>query len=159
VRRKRQRLAAADKIRQDQDPQQVFSAAVQTGRLRGADLFAMVRLGVLTDDPALLPCADPNRRRNARDWEQAYLEHGERPAPASEVGCPLMAQAASAGAPACAEALRAQAQIPRWDPDQGFHRREPDPRDPVLQAGLRPCLLLSRELFRQLLLPLWQGEP
>lgn len=170
VRRKRQRLAASGQGRPKepgpgqipdpgQDQMQAFSTALQTGRLRSADLFAMVRLGVLTDDPALLPCADPNRRRNARDWERAYLDSGERPAPASEVGCPLMAQAASSGAPACVEALRAQAQLPRWDPDQGFLRRGPDPCDPVVLSELRPCLLLSRELFRHLLLPFWQDEP
>ena len=162
------------------EQQHVLTSAVRSGRLAAADLFAMVRLGIVTDQTGTLPCADPHRKNNAADWEQRYAAHlagqraaapggrgasgaasaGNTAAPLlhapSQVGCPLMAQAASGGAPACVEALRQQALIPLWRPGQGFVRRAVDPADPVVVHEVRPCLLLGRELFRQFLFPLWQ---
>lgn len=148
----------------DTRQREVLADAVHSGRLDTADLFAMVRLGILTDEGGLLPCADPHRRINALDWERRLLEADEElpadhPSP-SQVGCPIMAQAASAAArPACVEALRQQAETPTWHPERGFLRLPVDPEDPVVLSGLRPCVLLGRELLRHLLLPLWQKGP
>lgn len=147
----------------DARQREVLSQAVASGRLGSADLFAMVRLGILTDDIAMLPCADRHRRYNALDWERRYVEARGDVGPdhptASQVGCPLMARAASAAPPACVEALRHRAQIPVWHPVEGFQRQPLDEEDPVVAADVRPCVLLSRELFRHTLLPLWQEEP
>ena len=147
----------------DARQREVLTAAVSSGRLGSADLFAMVRLGILTDDVALLPCADRHRAHNALDWERRYLEATGAPGAdhpsASQVGCPLMARAASAEAPACVEALRHRAQIPVWRPEDGFTRHPLDADDPVVAADLRPCVLLGREIFRHLLRPLGQDEP
>ncbi len=141
----------------------VLGDMVREGRLASADLFAMVRLGIVTDHVEMLPCADPHRSHNASDWERQYTSQNAPgkalPSP-SKVGCPLMAQVATSGtAPACVEALHLRAQIPRWRPGKGFEREPLDAADPVLQHELRPCLLLSRELFRHVLIPICQDEP
>ncbi|MCS6914339.1 MAG: hypothetical protein RMK29_06565 [Myxococcales bacterium] len=161
ARRRRNPSIASD---EDTLQREVLADAVRSGRLDTADLFAMVRLGILTDEGGLLPCADPHRRINALDWEQHLLESdqeglADHPSP-SQVGCPIMAQAASAAVtPACVEALRRQAETPTWHPERGFLRLPVDPQDPVVLSGLRPCVLLGRVLLRHLLLPLWQKRP
>lgn len=124
-------------------PLAVLQEALRCGRLDPADVFAMVRLGILTDAEGPLPCADPHRKGNAHDWEHASLAQGDA-GPPSQVGCPLMAQAATGGvAPACIEVLQVQAQVPRWVPAQRLGRGAPDPEDPVVRSGLRPCRLLG----------------
>lgn len=131
-------------------PAEALGDALQAGRLRLADLLNMVRLGIMTDRHDLLPCRDPHRRTNAMDWEHHY-QSGAPPPPPSQVSCPLLSQVASPGAPACVEALRAQAHVPLYQLGRGFVRRVPDADDPVVRSDLRPCLLLSRVLLRQIL--------
>jgi hypothetical protein len=164
ARRRRRRLplpvSAPDPHAQQRD---ILEWALRSRRLLPADLFAMIRLGIMTDSAELLPCADPHRRENAHDWEQRYLglASGAAPLPRpSQVSCPLMAHAASAHPPACVEALRVQTRLPVWQPEQGFVPRpaDADLPDPILVSELRPCLILGRELLLRLLLPLYQHE-
>ena len=70
VRRRRRQTQAPAPADRDALQSEVLRAVVKGGRLCSADLFAMVRLGILTDDVNMLPCADPHRRENPIDWER-----------------------------------------------------------------------------------------
>lgn len=149
-RRREARVARVRAARAAEEQARALEDAVRSGRLARADLFNMVRLGIVTDRSAALPCQDPHRRHNALDWERLLGTEQERPAP-SQVSCPLLARAATSHAPACVEALQQQSELLCWQPGQGFVRRLPDPADPIVRHAVRPCVLLGRELFRRFL--------
>lgn len=116
--------------------------ALRCGRLRAGELLDMIKLGVVTQSEEQLPCASPTRHESYAAWAARYYAPpgagpGKRPPDANQVGCPLLCLSRRGAAP-CVEALRA--------------RRDDDL---VARAELRPCVVLGRELYLAIMLPVW----
>jgi hypothetical protein len=104
--------------------------------------------------------------RLAEDYDSAvsqrlYEEYAKRTPEQTEVCCPLQAYDERDGVtPPCAYVLQHRSRM-EWDRETGklvFHPIPADEDDPVVAAGLRPCVVIGRELYTTIMLPVWLRE-
>ena len=160
-----------------------LTEAILARRMTPSDLSDMLRLGIVTDDEKLLPCAD---RAPAEDYFLWYrkstgrllpddieaaeaaakpawrgepassIERRTRPKPRHSVQCPLMASSIlAAESPPCIEVLRRQATEPSWAEGQGFVTKPLDEEDPVVRHEVRPCVLIGFRAYVAVMTPVW----
>lgn len=165
-------------------------------RLEPGDLMDMIKLGLVTDDEALLPCNSRSRSANFFEWEEQYYADEEvrrgpdedlsdelrellaerggdelaeqlrgeargRTIEANEVCCPLLSYDYQDFPPPCVVAIRSRATDTEWDPQTGrmsIRQLPYDEQDPVVTADLHPCVVLGRELYKTIMVPVWQRK-
>ncbi|MCS6913547.1 MAG: hypothetical protein RMK29_18745 [Myxococcales bacterium] len=90
-----------------------------------------------------------------------YEEYAKRLPEPTEVCCPLTAYEERDGmTPPCAYVLRNRSKM-EWERDTGrivFHPIPPDENDPVVASEMHPCVVIGRELYTHIMLPVWLRE-
>lgn len=190
VRQRRQEEAeeaerTRERARRQAWDEHVLTEVLVSERMARVELLDMLRLGIVTDDPAHLPCqdrdepadyfkwlrqakgllfdgeAEEDARPRYADEPQWSIDERTHPRPRHTVECPLMASAIIGDeSPACIEALRRQAEDPYlYSPEKHGHVSKPlDPEDLVVKHELRPCVVVGRHALRAVMRPVWDRE-
>lgn len=116
--------------------------------------------GSTAEDPDADLLDEVHERLRAADPELSRRLDQERVGAIPEpnlVSCPLLSLHGRDTPPPCIEAIRLRADAD-YDPQTGrftFEPIPPDEEDPVVLADLRPCVVMGRELYKAVMLPLW----
>lgn len=90
-----------------------------------------------------------------------YEEYAKRMPETTEVSCPLQAYEERDGQlPPCAFVLQSRSKM-EWDRESAklvFHPIPPDDNDPIVAASVHPCVVIGRELYTTIMLPVWLRE-
>lgn len=157
-----------------------LTEAILAKRMHFVELTDMLRLGIVTDDAAYLPCedrrwpeeyykwvrqskglhfegeAEEDARPRRPDEPEWVIEERTRPKPRHTVGCPLMAAGIiPEESPPCIEVLRMQASQDLYG-KEGLIRKELDGTDLIVQHEVRPCVVLGRQAMVAVMRPVWQ---